>query len=396
MRALRLLSLILWVWGGMARADLPQRLGWPQQMSPGISGQFLLAPMEGVAFADVNGDSRLEVVGSSGDRVWVWDLDGKVVSGWPQTVQGTAQMPAAVGDVDGDGDVELVQVARGLKYSDAAYLHVFHHDGTALTGWPVSIPNLVFHTVTLADLDGDGGLDLVVQIGKWPPAGSIMVLSRDGKALGAGWIDQALDGVPMSAAAVGDVTGDGQLEVAHLTSGSLTLRRAPGDVVDGFPLKPQSGREWAGGVALADLGGASSGLDIIACDEDASGNVRVVAFTAGGQALAGFPAVVGSGASAGVPSVGDLDGDGKLEIVVALAGQGLVVVSADGTVDRPSPPWPTARPRCSWWTSMATASWSCWRTTTPPTPPTAGGISRRTGRMAPRCRASRCGRRGRR
>jgi MYXO-CTERM domain-containing protein len=323
-----------------ARADLTQRPGWPVTMSPGISGQYLLAPIEGVAFANLVGDSRLEVIASSGDRVFVWTLDGLPVAGWPQTLKGTGQAPPSVGDLDGDGDLEIVQVARGLKYSDTTYLHAFHADGAAVEGWPVSFPNLIFNTVALGDLDGNGGLDLLVQVGRWPPAGSVTVLAGDGRTLGKGWAPQELGGLPVGPAAVADLDGDGQLEVVHLSQENLTARLASGSLAAGFPIPVEAGRAFSAGVAVADLSPQSPGLELAAPEisTSASGAVRLQVFTAAGKPVAGFPVTLAADAAAvGIPSIGDLDGDGKLEIVLIVRGAGIVVVSADGKVNPPIP-----------------------------------------------------------
>ena len=318
-----------------ARADLPQRKGWPQKMAAGITGKYLMAPMEGVALVDlVTSSSTLELVGSSGDRVWVWDTEGKLLPGWPATVLGTAQTPPAVGDIDGDGDLEVVQVARNLKYSDPSSLHAFHHDGKAVKGWPVKLPNLVFHTVTLADLDGNGAQDVIVQLGKYPPAGELQVLSGDGKLLGAGWNRLPMDSYPTAPAAAGDVDGDGQLEVVYLTAGKLTVRRADGSLLAPFPLAAPSGMQYRGGVLLVELPGAGKGRAIV-CGQIGSGSgsvaARVVALSASGKALAGFPVTLASDAAGMGPiTAGDINGDGKLQLVANVRAKGIYIIGADG------------------------------------------------------------------
>jgi hypothetical protein len=67
-------------------------------------------------------------------------------------------------------------------------------------------------------------------------------------------------------------------------------------------------------------------------DSTTPGEARLLAFTGtDGKPLAGFPSTLANSASGLVPpTVGDLDGDGQLEIVIAVRGEGLAVVGADG------------------------------------------------------------------
>ena len=321
----------------LARADPTQLAGWPNKMAAGITGKYLLAPFEGVALVDLveKGNKTLEIVGSSSDRVFAWDMAGKALPGWPATVNGTAQAPPSVGDIDGDGDLEVVQVARLLKYSDPSYVHAFHHDGKAVKGWPVKLSNLSFFAVTLADLDGNGALDVIVQVGKHPPAGSVLVLSGDGKLLGAGWNHLPMDGYPGGPAAAGDLDGDGKLEVLYHTATKLTVRRSDGSLLAPYPLSAPAGKRFRGGVLLTDLDGAK-GKEIV-CGQTGTGSGSVgaslLAYTAAGKAVSGFPATLATSAlGLSVPTAGDIDGDGKLELVVNVRGKGLVIVGANGKV----------------------------------------------------------------
>jgi len=322
-----------------AGADLPQRTGWPISMPAGVSGGYVLSPFDGLALADlVQSSAGIEVIGSSGDRVWVWDAAGKALAGWPATVTGTAQTPPAVGDIDGDGDLEVIQVGRGLRYSDTSNIHAWHHDGTTVQGWPVAVPNLIYNVPTLADLDGNGALDVLVQLGKYDTSsktysGTLFALSGDGSPLGHGW-SLALASQPLAPVAVGDMDGDGDLEVVHLTQGKLHVLDAQGAPKAPFPLAAASGRHFRGGVLLADVDPARKGLEIVTADITNSQfkkSAHLLCFGADGKALPGFPTVLSTDAfGLSAPSAGDIDGDGKLELVITVKGEGLAVVSSDG------------------------------------------------------------------
>lgn len=324
--------------GGSPDAAIPgpaQRPGFPIKIMPALMGNHPFGPRFGLALVNLAGDAKLEVVASADDQVWAWDSEGKALAGWPKTVKGVTQSPPAVGDVDGDGDPEVVQVGRGYYYSSTSYVHVLHHDGKDAAGWPWSVTGLIFYPATLADLDGNGGQDVIVLHGPSSKVGTVEVLSGDGKPLGSGW-KHSLGDFPIGPAATGDVDGDGKLEVAVATSETLYLFQAQGKPLAPFPLKAASGREYKGGVVLADLASASKGLEVITCDEEAgvSGlELRLLAYTADGKLLSGFPVVLAKDAhGAQSPTVGDVNGDSKLEVVVSTGNLQIFTVSAAGQV----------------------------------------------------------------
>jgi hypothetical protein len=134
---------------------------------------------------------------------------------------------------------------------------------------------------------------------------------------------------------VGDLDGDGSLEVVTLTDDELTVRRSDGALMAPFPLEADAGRKYDGGVVLADLAPQSTGLEIVTgevADSATAGEARLLALSGtDGKPLAGFPCTLASSASGlAPPTVGDLDGDGQLEIVIAVRGGGLAVVGGDG------------------------------------------------------------------
>ncbi|MCK5798206.1 MAG: VCBS repeat-containing protein, partial [Deltaproteobacteria bacterium] len=314
----------------------PKRLkGWPVELPTGTFGGYVLLPMNGAALADLDGDGKRDIIASAGDKVWALHADGKPLTGWPTTIKGSAQSPPAIGDIDGDGKLDVVQVGRGLRYSEPSTVNVFDATGKPLPGWPKTYANLIFHPPTLADLDGDGRSEIIVQIGHWPPKGTIEVLASDATLLLPMW-SYDLDSYPLAATAVGDVDGDGKLDVAYLTKEKVSVRAADGTMLEGFPVDAAMKREYTGALVLADLDGDGK-LDIIYCSTEAGDGgkgVKLHALTAKGKSLAGFPMTLTDldVPSPAPPSIGDLDGDGKLEIVVPIRGIGVVVVAADGSL----------------------------------------------------------------
>ena len=190
--------------------------------------------------ADLDQDGSLEVIATGWDRyLHVWNLAGQERPGFPTFVHDTIWSSPSVGDLDGDG---LLEVVFGFDCDGVpgqwcfphrgGYVAVVREDGHWVPGWPRFVPGqVVWSTPALADLDGDGGLDVVVGTGNMdmPGGQQVIALRGDGTDL-PGW-PVAVGGKTTSSPAVGDVDGDGRPEVAIAAEdGKVYLIGAGGQV----------------------------------------------------------------------------------------------------------------------------------------------------------------------
>ena len=190
-------------------------------------------------------------------------------AGYPVSFSDETSSHLAVGDVDGDGDLEIVLV------SDEVY--VWHHDGSELLDGDNDSQTLGRFTdmkktlapsgVALAQIDGEPGLEIVITELDTP---SVYVFSKDGSVL-PGW-PQSVAGVSgttwiWATPAVGDVDGDGSPEiVANSLNGVTWVWHADGtELLDGdsnaatngvFKIRSNAIWEWGhSSPALYDLDG---------------------------------------------------------------------------------------------------------------------------------------------
>ncbi|MDH3198868.1 MAG: FG-GAP-like repeat-containing protein, partial [Candidatus Krumholzibacteria bacterium] len=235
---------------------------------------------------------------------------------WPLELLLETVSSVVVGDIDGDGDLEIVVGDQ--------YVYAWHHDGLELIDgdgdaltWGVLNTlgeNYVSH-IALARIDPVPGLDIVAAS---RATKEVYVFDYTGAPL-PGW-PQTLEYAIRAGVAVGDLDGDFALDIVAVDERGVLYAWDDSGVekIDGDanPLTPGVFRRLPGVVfqystpALADLDGDGSDEIIIATEADS-----IYVFDGSGALLPGWPYPLGSDAG-GSPAVGDIDDDGDLEIVV--------------------------------------------------------------------------------
>ena len=359
------------------------------------------ALLGGVALGNLDGsaDGSLEIVAGAFDRhLYAWHADGTPVDGWPVLLKDPAKVasvdpvtdqvtlvagsgarlgtkiivPPSLGDLDGDGDLEVVAVVNeeyveapnavfentivqlfqlaGVVDSGNTRVYALHHDGVAhggsgqtrgwnpdafVPGWPVKTALLTTELLptvgsgsngppALADVDGDGTLEVATM----SAIGPVYVFDHDG----VGFFGR-------------HPGGEDRTLATEILGGESDATDAP--TFGGL-----------GAVALTEFGGRDQGYQLLA---PAAGLGKLIdnqlparqipaenhlaawriatpeGSPAAGQLVRAFPVLMNDLQFLAGPAVADIDGDGLPE---AIQGSGVYDVHAVDIEGREAPGWP--------------------------------------------------------
>ena len=305
----------------------------------GVSGSNITSDSyatHAVALGDVDGDNDLDVVtGNSEERNRLYLNNGTAdpfngVTGADITTDDHATISVALGDMNGNGRLDLV--AGNAGHRNRLYLN----NGTAtpfsgVSGSDITTDLHTTYSVALGDLDGDGALDVVAG----NHAGPNRLYLSNGTAdpfNGVAGSNLTADAHATNAVALADVDGDGDLDV--LAGNENQANRLY--VNNGTPAP-------FAGVAGADVTTDAHATSAVAA-QDLNGDTRVDVIAANaGQTNRLYLNVIGQTPGLGTNitegshdtnsvAVGDMDGDGDLDVVAGNENQMNRLYLNSGTV----------------------------------------------------------------
>ena len=320
-----------------------------------FSSNTTYKPMRGLALADLNNDGADEIILCHNEQINVIDGHGNLL--WTQAlVGGMAQYPAAVGDINNDGILEVVALTAygnargGINVFDAngnillsqvtnnnplicapvladinndglleiifngrgkasagisAGIHVWNLQGEELPGFPFEMPSTPSFTPTLADLDGDGFLELFTAT-----TSALYCVSHTGEVIYTIDSQEAYKYSYQSPLIV-DLDGNDEWNLVGACHGDNPhhyIRNAhTGEYREGWP-KPVS--SWTYSAPTVVENGYNHAIFMGMSGE---GNV-FYQYDADGNVAPGFPLNLSAGIE-GFVAVADIDGDGENEII---------------------------------------------------------------------------------
>jgi hypothetical protein len=252
----------------------------------------------------------------------------------------TATTCAAQGDFDHDGDVDVITCSAGapcrLLANDGRGNFTDSPSGAHGARFPAGTPDS--RALVAADFDADGDLDLFLGVGTDGPGA---LLLNDGTATFAAATGALpADTDTLSAVAVGDLDGDGTLDlvIGNSTPDTTPLRIYFNTTEGGAPsfapalLGSLPAADWiVSAIALADVDGDKD-LDLLVATPGASDGIQIRLLLHDGDAFHEVPGGLPTGGVDAIAAfaVGDVDGDGSVDLVVTGAGQDRLFLNDGG------------------------------------------------------------------
>jgi hypothetical protein len=368
------------------------RPGWPK-VFPSTASE-----VRSIAGADMDNDGKTEILAektATGPATMIWKLNGDAFPGWPQVQNcdlcsefGGYNQNIGAADLTGDGIPEVVctydRSSIGIMYADgvpfgansmfqgpyASSVPMYHNITLAKQGWAPDgsdRDSLSESPPVFGDLDNDGLPEIIVY-GYHKKAGvdgvlgnSLWALNPDmtrvpgfelpltsGTPLFTGYVNNIVEVPPVPA--LGNLAGDSRPEIVVSSDDGIMRCYGPDGTLLWSYRFDAAGDPFIGasGAAIGDLDHDSIPEVVFNTYSTAQNVSHLIVLNAQGKLLHIIP-IAGRG-SMSVPTLADVDADGKTEILISLkdslddTGHGGVqiwdVASATGTGCLP---WPTGR-----------------------------------------------------
>ena len=261
---------------------------------------------------DIDGDGDLDVVMADWQFKWCENVNGDGSAWSPHGVGAEEYSELDTGDLDGDGDIDIIGTMQ--NQDDVIWFENTAGDGSAWTKRDIDLNFQGHQYVDAADIDGDGDLDVVCS-----SSGANDVVWYENTAGDASaWTrrDVTLTYGGASSIYVADIDGDGDLDIAVATWNATDIAWFENTAGDGSAwTKRDVGVTYTGAsfVRAADIDGDGD-IDLVGTDKNADDVIWWENLDVIGVSWADHPVDVSFNEADDAHAI-DLDGDGDLDIV---------------------------------------------------------------------------------
>ena len=298
--------------------------------------------------ADLDCDGVLEVISvgynssAKTANIYAWKSIGSKMDGWPISVSASIISNLAVGDIDGDGELEVVLGVQNAART-SSYIYAWNPDGTVAGGYPMTV-GFVPENIAIGDIENDFAEEVVCESSSEVSLADIDADGKQESIFVSGTELSIIDGdvtelvnlplglISVSNVVSGDIDGDGNTEIFfagndgssslifgyEYSSGSLS--ELSGFPIDANPINNTS-EDF---LTLADINDDGT-PEILS----GSSNGYLSAYTTNGVTL--FDAHPAT-SIIHQPVVGDINKDGNVEIVASSSDHRLYCYNGAGAV----------------------------------------------------------------
>ncbi len=297
---------------------------------------------ENVAIGDVTGDGRADVLLSTSeysdpandDKLFVFPqrADGSLGSAvrYPTRMTYFDHSAGGIALLDANGDGR-----RDVALATLAGVEIFHQTATGTLENRGVLPGTApANTIVAADADSDGDDDLVVGRREEGATGIVQLTQQADATFSVSVVTTE----PTAEVEVGDVDGDGRLDIVGFWARELYVYHRTDDGWRRTSHTPAGGySRWVNGIEVADVSGDGR-ADVIAT---VGGNFPSSVVNVFVQTDAGALASAAVYQTPDIPDpveAADIDGDGRTDVVTAHAGwyqMSTLLQLPDGTLDWP-------------------------------------------------------------
>lgn len=304
----------------------PIPLGGTTPSSVAVDHVYAGYPMDIFAGANV-------LYGLHPDGTFPVDADGQGTTAGDFSTKGLyfAAGPS-LGDVDGDGSVDIV----APSWNDSS-VYVFNKDGSVKAGWPLKIFTGIFSSAAIGDLDNNGSNELVFGSNGFNffamRSNGTEWMNGDGNPSTLG-VFKVL-GAPFNygTPALADIDNDGFLDIVYGGfDGNLYVWDRFGNSLPGFPVNCGGAITCSPAVGALDGPGDTTKEIVVVSTND-----LIYVINNNGAVRSGFPFFFRNSGSTRSPSpaLADMNNDGFLDIVLASTNGGIYVVNRLGQLVSP-------------------------------------------------------------